>query len=605
MRIVTAVVLFLLSGLALACSPVPIPTSETRQPKPTPQAQQQPQPTAAKSFSLPNPFSRSTATPAPTPVPKPQVLRINIGPRPDTLDPQKASTVGEVAVLQMAYEGLTRLDQNGRPGPGAADKWEFSPDGKTLTFHLRSGLRRADGTALTAKDFEFAFKHAVDPRLGAIDPSFLNDVHGALAAYSLDPKSKLEDIQKAMENIGVKAADDATLVVTFDQPAGYFPAIAATWVGWPSDPGKVETDPDAWWFKPENHNGNGPFRIVDIQEQVIKFEPNPNYWGRKPKLDRVEFYWIAEPAAALEAYRRGTVDMVRLSSDTLNQARADATLSNELVRGPAAWVTYLGFNVKKAPFTDKNVRKAFSQALDREAFVRDVLKGLGRPYMSWIPPGIPGYDETATSPAYDAQAAVRTLIDSGYGTPDKRHVDCAKLGTVKLSYANTPNNQNLNQFLAGDFTRVFSCPVVLEPLDPTTYAFNMRDVKTAPQIYLIAWQGEYSHPQDWLFLQMCNGVYASRIGYCNKDLDAAITAANAEFDFDKSIDKYQAAQRLYVADGAAAFLWNNENAFLIKPYVSGPWEHHGTGDNAWPGQFGPIDTYSIDTTRVGDGYPAK
>jgi ABC-type oligopeptide transport system substrate-binding subunit len=280
-------------------------------------------------------------------------------------------------------------------------------------------------------------------------------------------------------------------------------------------------------------------------------------------------------------------------------------LGKDLVRSPAAWVTYLGFNMKKPPFTDKYVRIAFSQALDREGFVRDVLKGLGKPYRSWIPPGVPGYDETATVPGFDAKAAVQTLIDGGYGTADKKRVDCNKLGTVKLSYSNTPRNQALFQFLVGNLARVFACPILLDPIDPSTYPVMMRDPKTAPQIFLITWQEEYAHPQNWLFLQTCAGVYASRIGYCNKDFDAAFAAANQELDFDKAIEKYQAAQKIFVSDNAVAFLWNSENAYLIKPYVLGLWDHHGTGDNAWPGQFGPVLSYDIDTSRVGAGYPAQ
>ncbi|HEX9076501.1 MAG TPA: peptide ABC transporter substrate-binding protein [Anaerolineae bacterium] len=592
-------VLMAVTVVVTACAQKPVPTSDQKSiPAPAATAV-----TPVRGGQAPSPTGSGSNPSAPSG--SPRVLRINLGTRPDILDPQKASTNSEVAVLQMIYEGLTRLDETGHVIPGAADRWEFSGDGKTLTFHLRDRVKRADGTPLTAKDFEYSFKHALDPRVGAIDPSFLNDIRGAQAAYSLDAKSKVEDIQKALENVGVKAIDDSTLVIYFDQPAGYWPSVASTWIGWPSDRTKVDTDPDAWWFKPTNHNGNGPFKIAEMQEQAIKLVPNLNYWGGRPMLDRIEFYWIAEPAAALDAYRKGEIDVARVTSDTLAMVQADPVLNREMVRTPAAWVTYIGFNVKKAPFTDKSVRTAFSQALDRDSFVRDVLKGLGRPYRSWIPPGVPGYEETATVPGYDAQAAVKTMIDGGYGTPDKKRVDCNKLGTVKLSYSNTPRNQALFQFLAGNLTRVFACPVLLDPIDAGTYPLLIKDPRTSPQIYLITWQQEYEHPQDWLFLQTCSGVYASRIGYCNRDLDSALAAANQELDFDKSLEKYRAAQRIFIGDMAAAILWNNENAVLVKPYVRGLRDHAGTGDNAWPGQFGPVLTYDIDLSKVGAGYPAK
>ena len=542
------------------------------------------------------------ATPTATPIPKSRVLRINLSARPDSLDPQRAFASSEIAILQMAYEGLTRIDEKGNVIPGAAERWEFSVDGKTLVFHLRAGLKRADGTPIIAKDFEQAYKRAVDPRIAAPSQSFLDEVRGAQLAYSLDPRSKPDDIEKTLDTIGVKAIDDATLVFSFDQPAGFFPTIASTWIGMPVERKKIEQDLDAWWLKPENHNGNGPFRITEIQEQVLRLAPNPNYWGGKPKLDRLEFYWLTD-ATVPDAFRQGVVDIARVTAETWEQTQADATLSKQIVRAPAARVTYLGFNLKRAPFNDKNVRRAFSMALDREGFVREVLKGFGRPYLSWIPPNMPGYDETATVPNYDPTGAVQTLIAAGYGTPDKQRVDCAKLGAIKLTFATTPRAQLLFQFIAGSLTRVFACPVSLDPVEPNAYPVIVRDPKMTPQVFLMPWEEEYPHPQNWLFLQTCDGIYAQRLGYCSRDFDAAFNTANQELDFAKAIDKYKAAQKIFVNDAAAAFLWNNDNVFLVKPYVRGIVP--STGDNAWLGQFGPVLSYDIDLTKTGAGYPAQ
>lgn len=575
-----------LSLVAVACATAPIPTYG---PSPVPS----PTPTTVAPLETTTPAAR------------PKVLRINLGARPDVLDPQRASSSAEIAVLQLAYEGLTRVDETGHVVPGAASSWEYSNDGKTLTFHLRAGLKRADGTPLTAHDFEYAYKRALDPRIAAFSQSFLDDVHGAVAAYSLDPKSKPDDIDKALANVGIQAVDDSTLQVTFDQPTGYWPTIASTWIGWPTQQSKVDSNPDSWWLDPQSQNGDGPFKISDVEDQVIKLVPNPNYWGGTAKLDRIELYWITDPVAMLDSYRRGDLDVVHLTPDNFVQAQADSAINKDLVSAPSARVTYLGFNLKKAPFNDKEVRKAFSQALDRAGFVRDVLNGLGKPYLSWIPPGTPGYDATATVPGYDPVAAVQTLVDAGYGTPDKKKVDCNKLGTIKLTYSNTPKTQYLYQFIAGSLTRVFPCQVLLDPIDPTAYPIAVRDPQTTPQVFLIPWEEEYPHPQDWLFLQTCDGVYATRIGYCNKDFDAALAAANQELDFDKAMQDYMAAQKIFVDDIAGAFLWNNDNAYLIKPYVTGLWDHHSTADAEWPGQYGPVLTFDVDTARVSGNYPTQ
>ncbi|MBI3915223.1 MAG: peptide ABC transporter substrate-binding protein [Chloroflexi bacterium] len=544
-------------------------------------------------------------TPNATQAARPRVVRINLGTRPDLLDPQRASSNSEIAILQLAYEGLTRWDSKGRVVPGAADRWEFGNEGKTLTFHLRAGLKRADGAPITAKDFEFAFKRALDPRLGGVDASFLDDVTGATAAYTLDPKSRPDDIQRALDAVGVQAVDDATLVFSFVRPAGYFPTLAATWLGYPTEKTKIESDPDAWWFKPENHNSNGLFLIKENQDQFLKLVPNPNYWGGKPKLDRIEFSWITDATAALGAYRQGNLEVLRLSSDDLAVAQADAALAKEIIRAPTARVSYLGFNVKRAPFTDKNVRKAFSLALDRDAFVRDALKNFGKPYLSWIPPGIAGYDAQATVPAFDANQAIQTLVEGGYGTADRKKVDCNKLGAIKLTYSNTPRNQFLYQFIAGSFAKTLACPILIDPIDPATFPVVARDPRTAPQIFLLTWEQEYPHPQNWLFLHACNGTYAQRIGYCNREFDAALALANAETDFEAAAEKYRAAQKILVGDGVAAFFWENENAFLVKPYVIGLRDALSVSDTAFPGQFGALASFSIDPTKTGAGYPGK
>jgi oligopeptide transport system substrate-binding protein len=539
------------------------------------------------------PAVTSISLPTFAPGAKPKILRINLGARPENLDPQRASARAEFAILQLAYEGLTRVDEKGAVLPGAAERWEFGNDGKTLTFYLRKNLKRTDGAALTAKDFEYVLTRLVDPRVGAPYQSFLDDVRGALTASSLDPKSKPEEIVRVLNNVGVKATDDTTLVVTFDQPAGYWVTLAATGIAFPVDKGKLDKEPDAWWLAPENHNGNGAFRIAEIRDEVIRLIPNPNYWGGKPKMDRIEFSWIAD-AGVLASYRKGEIDLVRLTAENFALVQNDAVLSKEMFRTSAARVTYLGFNLKRAPFTDKNVRKAFSLALDREGLARAGSQGLGKPYLSWIPPGVPGYDESATVPGYNAPAARQTLIDAGYGTPDKKNVDCAKLGAIKLTFANAPRTQAAFQFIAENLTRVFACPITLDPVEANAYSVVVRDPRTTPQVFLIAWEQEYAHPQNWLFLQACSGVFAQRLGYCDREYDAALAAANQELEWQRAMVKYQIAQKIFIGDLTAAFLWQSDNAFLVKPSVRGVREHSGAGDNVWVGQFGPVLLYDVE-----------
>ena len=413
---------------------------------------------------------------------------MGVGTYPDNLDPQLISFANEIAITSLLYEGLTTIDAKGTVQPGAAEKWSTSTDGKTMTFTLRAGLKRADGTPVTAKDFEYAFKRLLDPAMQGEYNTLIDDVVGAAEYRSMDTKAKPEDIAKARDQVGVKATNDTTLVITFKQPVGYWTYIAYTWVGWPVDPKAVAKDPDNWWTKAEGHNGNGPFKISRIEEnRSITFVPNPNYRGGKPKLDRIEMYFITDSAVAFEAYRKGELDIVNVAAEDRATVGADPVLSKEFLEFPATSVSYMGMHQLKPPFDNKQVRMAFAQAFDRDAFTRDILKGAAKTYLSWVPPGVPGTDETAVQKGYDPVAAVKTLIDVGFGaagsTAAAPKIDCKKLGDIKLTYSGTPRNHARFQFIAGNFARVFGCPVTLDPVDPTVYSGMVKKVETAPQIF--------------------------------------------------------------------------------------------------------------------------
>ena len=103
-------------------------------------------------------------TATPVAVAKPKVLRINLGSWPDIIDPQKSSFVNEIAHLKLIYEGLTKFNAKLETVPGAAEKWEYSADAKTLTFSIRKDLKYSDGSLLNAARFAYSIKRNINPR---------------------------------------------------------------------------------------------------------------------------------------------------------------------------------------------------------------------------------------------------------------------------------------------------------------------------------------------------------------------------------------------------------------------------------------------------------
>jgi len=600
MRIASwSVLLIALAALAAACEPVSTPTP----PKPT-----------VVGVSTPIVTSQPTATAAPTPspVPKSKVLRIGRVGYPNVIDPQRSASGNGIEVLRLVYEGLFSIDDKGNPGPGGADKCDLSSDSTSMTCHIRDGLKRADGTPITAKDYEYALKRAIDPRVTGKPLAYLlYDVKGAEALDVLDPaKAQPADIDKAFSNYGVTATDDKTLVVTFKRPVGYWQFIASSNITYPSDGSQVAKDPDNWWTKPEGQNGNGPFKIksIDAGKRIVLI-PNENYWRGRPKLERIEFVY-GDSKTLLDAYKSGTVDLVTgLAPDELTAVNADSTLKAESIQFPVAATYALTFNSSRKPFNDKNVRLAFSQALDRDGWVRDVLKGRGKPYTRWIPPGVPGAQpDKAGVPGYDPKAAVLTLVSNGYATTDSTpaapKVDCGKLGEIRLTFNNASSSQvAAAQFLAVNFAKALGCPIALESVDPAVYEAMSQGSKTAPQIALSIWIQDYPYPQNWLSTYWtCNSGFSARYGYCNKDLDAQLAKSDREPDPQKALQMYQDAEDVLLRDVPAAFANYVELGGLVKPYVIGPGAHISSGDLEWAGEWGPVLDYDIDLSRVSPSY---
>ena len=146
------------------------------------------------------------------------VVTYNVGTEPETLDPALMTGIPEFHMTLQMFEGLTRLDADNRPQPAIATSWDVSDDMTEYTFHLREDAKWSNGDPLTAHDFEFAWKRAVDPDMAA-DYCYMFDlVQGATAAYSGEG---------SIDDVGVKALDDHTLQVKLVSGAPYFLDLTA------------------------------------------------------------------------------------------------------------------------------------------------------------------------------------------------------------------------------------------------------------------------------------------------------------------------------------------------------------------------------------------
>jgi oligopeptide transport system substrate-binding protein len=551
------------------------------------------------------------------PVEKAKVLRINLGTYPDVIDPQKSSFVNEIAHLKLIYEGLTKLDKDLKTVPGAAEKWAYNAAQDELTFTLRKGLKYSDGSPLNAKRFEYSIIRNINPETAGEYGTITNEVAGATewqdnTAAANDEKDDAkkkaaeEAAKKGEETVraSVQALDGAgapckdyaqedclTLKVKMAKPAPYFHTVLGIWVTYPAKEENISEGGENWWNSSKFQVGNGPYKLKSL-EPFVKgvFEPNPNYWEGAPKVG-LEYSYITDSNVSFQAYKNNEFDIVALPAEDYAAVQADAQLSKEATIYSGSCTTALQFRVFKKPFDDPKVRAAFSYSLDREAWVKDVLKGLGKPTLTWIPPGFPGYKEGEKRFGFDADAAKKAIEESSYKSVDA-------LPPIVLTFGDTPRNRTRNEWLAGQFKKVFgdNLKVELKPVEPTAFTAKQKDKNSDLLMFLGGWCADYPDPQNWLSVYWkSTTTFADRVGFVSKDFDGLIDQADVEGDPAKRADLYQQAQDKLIDDNPVAFFWNNVNAYMVKPWVKGVTTTSQDAD--WPGSTVPL-SLDIDTAAM-------
>ena len=291
------------------------------------------------------------------------------------------------------YEGLTGLDENLQTVPGAAESWVYNADATELTFTLRAGLQYSDGTPLNAKRFAYSILRNIDPTTNGEYASITDEIFGATAYRNADvanlTPAQLQQFRDAVEVRALDAggqpctsytqADCRTLRLRFKRPAPYFHTVMSLWVTFPAKEELIAAGGAEWWRSPQYQIGNGPFVMTaNTADTLTRFTPNSRYWRGRATYD-IEYRYMADSAAAFAAYRADQLDIIALAAADRPTVEGDPVLKQQLLTYPGSCTTALMFHNLKPPFTDPKVRQAFAYAIDREAWVRDILGGGGSP----------------------------------------------------------------------------------------------------------------------------------------------------------------------------------------------------------------------------------
>jgi oligopeptide transport system substrate-binding protein len=331
-----------------------------------------------------------------------------------SFDPQVVEDVDGSEVVRDLFEGLYNQNAAGETVPGVALSHEVSDDGLTYTFTLRDDARWSDGTPVTAGDFVYAWKRAVDPELASPYAWYME-------LMSIENGAEIIAGDMEPDSLGVSAPDDRTLVVNLSQPLPYFTKMVSHATTFPA-PRWVIEEHGAEWTRPGNMVSNGAYVLTEhVPKERSVRERNEMYWDdENTVLDRVTTLTIGDDAQGLTRWRAGEVDMTDIPAGQYPALAEE--FPNEAFALPRLCNYYFNFNLESGPeaFQDVRVREALALAIDREVIVDRVLQGGQFPAYTFTPAATAGFEtpevEMATMTQAERDARARELMaEAGYG----------------------------------------------------------------------------------------------------------------------------------------------------------------------------------------------
>ena len=485
-----------------------------------------------------------------------KVAHIVSGGEPGSLHPALAQGTHESIILDHVFEGLMKRDEKTEIVPGMAESYEVSEDGLTYTFKIRQGAKWSNGDPVTAKDFEVAWKYALNPETGS---------EYAYQLYYLANGQAYNEGTATEDQVGVKAIDDQTLEVKLAAPTPYFLELCAFYTYYPVN-AKLQEEKGADW----SHDGstfvsNGPFVVTEWNhdESVVTVK-NDNYYNKDAiKLDGIEFVISEDLNTNWQMYENDELDInYDLPTDVLGQLRAEN--NPELTIGPDLANYFYRFNTTEKPFNNVKVRKALNMAIDRQLIIDEVAQGGQTPALALVPNAVP-----------DAQGDFR---ENGGNYIEENVEEAKKLlaeglkeeGMDSLSFTILYNTSEAHKKIAEAIQQMWKENLGVDvSLENTEFQVKIdREHALDYQVSRAGWIGDYIDPNTFLDM-FTSWSTQNDTGWTSEEFDKLIKDANNELDVAKRMEYLHEAEDLLMEDMPIMPIYYYTRPYVTKPYLTG------------------------------------
>ncbi len=479
-------------------------------------------------------------------------------------------------MMAECYEGLLR-DVGGPDGDkfelAGAESIDVSKDGLTYTFHLRQNAKWSDGKPVTANDYKYGWDRLIDPAKGYSYAAFIFNVVGAEEYYNGTG---------SLDDVAIKALDDYTFEVKLKVADPTFESKLVATPLYPTRQDVAEAAGDNWGKDWKLNIYNGPYILSDlVEDNKMVWTKNENYWDAdNVKLDKVNWFDVAEDATAATMFDNGQLDVINGSGDYIKKYDEEAKAGN--IQSLAT--EYPGTAVLSYEFTNggksglmnnANIRKAISYSINRDEMVGAVY-GRYTPAYGLISPAITFNEKSYRSQAEEPISAEykeyagnkeklqgllkKGLDELGVKTP------ISDITIVLLTSGSSTQNQTEREYIKQSLEQNLGIKVELNTVGDSTLFASERDAFNF-DIMVSAWYSDYNDPLDYLDI-FRTGVYHSYGLYSNPDYDALLDSLSGLNDIQKRFEIYQKLEnKLLLEDCAAAPLYYADNHYYIQNWV--------------------------------------
>jgi len=547
----------------------------------------------------------------------PQVLNYYSSDEPETLDAQQMTGQIDFSLANMFIESLTRFGkEEGKYEPGVAKSWTYDAASKTWTFVLNKEAKWVDGTVVSANDFFFGWKLALDGNsqygfmitdyvLGAQEyasltsESFYAEKDKAFKALvdSRDAEkdktkkkplaTKVSDALKAMpaaiktefdakkvdlwSKVGIKE-NNGNIEIKLSKECPYFVGLTANAVYCPVNEKFYNAHKTDYTLEAAGLNSNGPWVIKEWKHKdSFKLEKNPNYWNKANiKIDKIELKVVSEVATRTNLLKTGALDGSAIQANDLKIFQDKAVLDQyklqDLIDMPDYTVFYLEFNLFNNPVTSNvNIRKAISLAMDRKGLTESVTQG-DMPGLSLIPDYFPGLSKSFR------EENGKTLIEDNQKDKAKaalavglKELKLAKLPIQDVLIDQSDISKKQGEKLQSDLKDIGVDINII----PVAWGDKLTRLKTGDfGICASGWGPDYMDPMTYLDLfESTNGNNHGK--YNNPAFDKLIQDAKKEANPEKRMSYLYSAEKMLMDEMVVAPKYFRIAHWTFKDYLTG------------------------------------